>query len=105
MELTMFIICNQMQMEAYVLEHMSTINISYDESYGSIFDHVRQEHQVHAGFSEESGMTMSAVKMYPWKSFQILGTNLSFSTRDHKQPTNIVENAHWVSIDIKKYYR
>lgn len=94
-----------MQMEAYVLEHMSTINISYDEAYGSIFDHVRQEHQVHAGFSEESGMTMSAVKMYPWKSFQILGSNLSFSTRDHKQPTNIVENAHWVSIDIKKYYR
>ena len=92
-------------MEAYILEHMSTINISYDESYGSIYDHTRNEHQMHAPYSEESEMSISAMKMYPWKSFQILGSNLSSSTRDHKQPTNIVEHPHWVQIDIKKYFR
>ena len=92
-------------MEAYILEHMSTINISYDESYGNIFDTDRKEHQMHTSFSEESGMTISAVKMYPWKSFQTLGSSMSSSTRDHKQPTNIVENPHWVSVDMKKYYR
>jgi hypothetical protein len=43
--------------------------------------------------------------MYPWKSFQILGSNLSASNIDHKQPTNIVENPYWQQIDIKKYFR
>ena len=56
-------------MESYILEHMSTINISYDESYGSIYDHIRNEHQMHAPFNEESEMSISAIKMYPWKSF------------------------------------
>ena len=85
----------------YTLEHMSTINISHDESYPPIFDFERREHQVHVEYSEASDMVMSAVKMYPWKSFQILGN----SNRDHKQPTNIVENSNWVLVDIKKYYR
>ena len=79
------------------MEHMSTINISYDESYGSIFDHDRNEHQMHATYGGDSGMTMSAVKMYPSKSFHILGNN----NLDTKEPTNIVEHPNWVKVDIK----
>ena len=92
-------------MHAYILEHMSTINISYDESYGSIFDHTRNEHQMHAKYDEESGMTMSAIKMYPEKSFEILGTRNSEGNIDHKQPTNIVEKAYWIPVDMKQYFR
>ena len=80
---------------------MSTINISYDESYPPIFDFERSQHQVHVEFGDASDMTMSAVKMYPQKSLQILGNN----NVDHKQPTNIVEHPNWILVDIKKYYR
>ena len=93
------------QMHAYILEHMSTINISYDESYGSIFDHSRNEHQIHAKYDDLSGMTMSAIKMFPEKSFETLGTKNSESNIDHKQPTNIVEKPYWVPVDMKKYFR
>ena len=77
------------KMENFALEHMSTVNTSYDEDYKPNFSFERREYQTHV---EADNISISISKHHP-KDFQKYGKEIDLKThyKNHAvfQSTNL----------------